>query len=120
MRIYLDDDLASPNLARLLRNAGHDAQLPVEANFAGENDAVHLRHAVRDQRVLLTRNHDDFEDLHELLLAARGHHPGILVVRQDNKPKRDMTRPTIVRAIGKLEASGMPIVDQFIILNHWR
>jgi hypothetical protein len=120
MRIYLDDDLASPNLARLLRNAGHVAQLPVEANLAGEDDSVHLRHTVLDGRVLLTRNHDDFENLHELVVAAQGHHPGILTVRHDSNPRHDMTRPAIVRAIGKLEASGTPVADQLIILNHWR
>jgi hypothetical protein len=34
----------------------------------------------------MTRDHEDFADLHDLVLAVGGHHPGILVVRFDNDP----------------------------------
>jgi hypothetical protein len=70
--------------------------------------------------VFLSRNYDDFEELHDLIMEARGHHPGIHLVRQDNNPKRDLTPPGIVRAIGKLVAAGVPVADQCMILNHWR
>ena len=30
MKLYLDDDTASPLLAKLLRKAGHDVQIPSE------------------------------------------------------------------------------------------
>ncbi len=46
--------------------------------------------------------------------------PGVLVVRRDNNPKRDLNARGIVRAIAKLLAAGVPITDQFIVLNHWR
>jgi predicted nuclease of predicted toxin-antitoxin system len=120
MRIYLDDDSASPLLARLLRNAGHDVQVPADAGMSGKDDAVHLAHAVRQQRALLTRNYTDFENLHDLVVAVQGHHPGILVVRQDNDPRRDLTPRGIVRAIANLLATGVPVADQYIILNQWR
>jgi hypothetical protein len=48
------------------------------------------------------------------------HHPGVLIVRRDNDPTRDMQPPMIVRAIRNLIAARMPFVDQFHILNHWR
>src|SRR5437899_1464980 len=105
MRLYLDDDIASVHLARLLRRAGHDVRLPSEAGLAGESDAVHLTRAVRENRVCLTRNYDDFEDLHKLILEVKGHHSGILVVQYDNDPKRDLTSGGIVRAIGNLVAA---------------
>lgn len=120
MRLYLDDDTAAPLLAKLLRNAGHDVQIPTDAGIAGAPDPVHLTHAIADDWVCLTRNHDDFWLLHNLINQAQGHHPGILVVRQDNDPTRDLTPKGIVSAIRKLQTAGVPIRDEFIILNHWR
>jgi hypothetical protein len=66
------------------------------------------------------RNHDDYWILHTLIVQAQGHHPGIFVVRQDNDPSRDLTPKGIVSAIRKLQAAGVPIADEFIVLNHWR
>ena len=40
MRLYLDDDMASALLARLLRDAGNDVQLPVETEMSGASDPV--------------------------------------------------------------------------------
>ena len=69
---------------------------------------------------MLSYNHDDFELLHLLIEQAQGHHPGGLIVRRDNDPKRDLKAAGIVRAIRNLEAAGVPIRDEYIILNHWR
>jgi hypothetical protein len=120
MRLYLDDDSASALLTRLLRKAGHDVQLPADVGMAGEDDPVHLIQALRDHRVLLSHNHHDFENLHNLVIFAGGHHPGIFVVRKDNNPKRDLDEKRIIGAIAKLLAAGVPIPDQFTVLNHWR
>jgi hypothetical protein len=120
MRLYLDDDSTSALLVRLLRRGGHDVRLPAEIGMTGESDAVHLLHAVAEDRVCLSHNYDDFEDLHNLVVAVRGHHPGILIVRKDNNPKRDLSPPGIVRAIGKLLAAGAELTDHFYVLNHWR
>jgi predicted nuclease of predicted toxin-antitoxin system len=120
MRLYLDDDSASLLLIRLLRQAGHDAQRPSEAGSSGEDDPVHLAHAARQDRVLLSHNYHDFENLHDLVVAVNGRHPGVLVVRKDNDPRRDLTERGIVRAIGKLLAAGVAIANEYIVLNHWR
>jgi predicted nuclease of predicted toxin-antitoxin system len=120
MRLYLDDDCANPLLAQLLLKAGHDVLRPVDVGMAGVPDPVHLRYAIRDQRVILTRNHRDFQDLHDLVMGAQGHHPGILVVRQDNDPKRDLTPAGIVRAIRNLVTAAVPMADEYLVLNHWR
>jgi len=120
MRLYLDNDAASALLVKLLRRATHDAQVPSEIGIRGAPDAVHLTRALADNRICLTRNHDDFWILHNLLMQAGGHHPGILVVRQDNDLTRDLTPKGIVRAIRKLEAAGVPMRSEFVILNHWR
>ena len=120
MRRYLDDDTASPLLAKLLGNAGHDVQLPSAAGMSGKDDAVHLTHAIQDDRTCLTKNHGDFETLHNLIVAANGRHPGILVLRQDNDPTRDLSPRGVARAIQNLQAAGVPVVTSFYVLNHWR
>jgi predicted nuclease of predicted toxin-antitoxin system len=108
MNLYLDDDSAKASLARLLRSAGHQVVLPTDAGLAGVSDPRHLMYAVGQNLVLLTRNHDDFEDLHALLQASGGTHPGLLVVRLDNDPSRDMKDRDVARAIANLERAGVP------------
>ena len=120
MRIYLDDDIASPLLARLLHGAGHDVLVPFDARMSGEDDPVHLTFAVHEKRILISFNHDDFKNLHELIMEVGGHYPGILIVRKDNDPQRDLKPPGIVRAIRNLLAAAVPIADSFNILNHRR
>src|SRR5947209_11328495 len=102
MNLYLDDDSAQGLLVRLLAAAGHDAQTSADAGNAGKKDPAHLMHAIRTGRVLLTHNYDDFQLLHELVILVGGHHPGVLVVRKDNDPTRDLKPHHIVRAIRKL------------------
>jgi hypothetical protein len=46
MTLYLDDDIAWPLLAKLLRNAGHDVQLPSDVGMTGAEDPVHLTRAI--------------------------------------------------------------------------
>jgi predicted nuclease of predicted toxin-antitoxin system len=120
MKLYLDDSGASTLLARLLRNAGHDVQVPADVQLTGEDDPVHMAHAIDEGRVCLTEDHDDFGKLHHLILRAQGHHPGVLAIRRDNNPKRDLKPGGVVRAIAKLLAAGVPIADNFHVLNQWR
>jgi predicted nuclease of predicted toxin-antitoxin system len=120
MNLYLDDDCIAPVLVSLLRKAGHDVRLPMDFGLSGSVDPIHLRRAVREQRVFLSANHDDFELLHLLVMEAQGQHPGILIIRKDNDASRDMTPRGVIVAIGKMGASGMEVRNEFIILNHWR
>lgn len=120
MRLYLDDDSANALLVQLLQREGHDVQIPADAGMVGESDPSHLTHAIAEDRAILSGNFDDFEDLHELIMRARGHHPSILMVRKDNDPTRDLKPSGIVHAIRNLQNAGVPIIDEFHILNHWR
>jgi predicted nuclease of predicted toxin-antitoxin system len=120
MRLYLDDNTASPLLARLLRKAGHDVVLPAEVGTAGKDDSVHLAQAIKEGRVCLTQDYVDYENLQDLIMIAQGHHFGILLIRQENNPRRDLTPPGIVRAINNLEAAKFAMADQCQVLNHWR
>jgi predicted nuclease of predicted toxin-antitoxin system len=120
MKLYLDDDSADALLVRLLTAEGHDVQIPSDVGLSGQHDVSHFMHAIPSNRVLVTHNHDDFKRLHELLLVASGHHPGLFVIRRDNDPTRDLRPRGVVAAIRKLLASGVSIPDQVHILNHWR
>jgi hypothetical protein len=120
MNLYLDDDSTDGLLLRLLRRAGHDIQVPQDIGMSGESDPVHLTVAARSRRVLLSANHDDFRELHELVYYTGGVHSGILIVRYDNDARRDMTQKGIVLAIANLVAANVPIENEFIILNDWR
>src|SRR5438477_12745859 len=120
MNLCLDEDTSAEILVRQLRQAGHDVLTATDANAIGEMDAPQLTRAITQSRIFLSKNHDDFRDLHLLIIAAEGHHAGILIIRQDNDPSRDMTPKGIVNAIAKLEAATIDVADQFVILNHWR
>ena len=120
MNLYMDDDSVDGVLLRLLRRAGHDVQLPQDVGTSGESDPVHLAFATRSRRVLLSRNHDDFRELHELVHYTGGVHSGILIVRYDNDTRRDLTQKGIVLAIAQLLSAGVPIEKEFVILNEWR
>lgn len=94
--------------------------VPNDAGLSGTWDPRHLLHAVQRSLVLMSKNHDDFKDLHLLLQATGGHHFGIAIVRADNDPRRAMTDGDIARAVDNLEGANVPIANEFHILNHWR
>jgi hypothetical protein len=120
MRLYLDEDLASALFAKLLQKAGHDVSTPTATGTLGKSDAVQLTCAIHERQACLSRNYEDFEELHLLVAEAQGHHFGILIVRQENDPTRDLTPKGIVAALRKLEASGLPLDNEYVVLNHWK
>jgi len=120
MKLYLDDDIANPLLAQVLRRAAHDVEAPSDVGMGGRSDPEHLTCAIRAGRAILTRNYRDYERLHLLVMQAQGHHPGILLVRRDNDPRRNMKPHDIVRALRNLEASGQALPDACLTLNKWR
>ena len=121
MRLYIDDDSVDPVLIRLLRRDGHDVEVPADVGLTGSTDQVHLAHAIRDRRAVLTRNFGDFSDLHDLVVsAANGRHSGILVVRFDSNPRNNMSPGDIARAVRNLESAGVAFADSYHELNHWQ
>ena len=120
MNLYIDDDSAKGALVARLKREGHQVVVPTDVFLSGAADPRHLLHAVENDMVLLTRNHDDFQDLHRLVQATGGLHTGILAIRSDNDPTRDMKDSDIARAIRNLEQSGVPTANEFHILNQWR
>jgi hypothetical protein len=120
MTLYLDDDSVDRHLVALLRKAGHTVVLPADVGMAGTADPLHLLHALQQRWTLLTRNNEDFTNLHKLVLGCGGHRSGILIACYDNDPTRDMKPGTVVRAIRKIEAAGISLSNERFVLNHWR
>src|SRR4051794_8738143 len=120
MNLYLDEDASATALATMLKTAGHDVVRTHEVGNAGIDDPLQMIYAIKTNRVFLTRNHKDFENLSLLLEIAQGHHPGILVTCQGSSLKDALKNFEIVRAISNLVDSGTSIPDTLHILNHWR
>lgn len=116
LRLLVDESADSRRLRRLLASAGHDAVLPVDFGLGGATDADLFAYAQQHGLVVLTKNPADFRRLHE----GSPEHSGIFLVYDDNDSTRDMTDAEIVRAIGNLVASGIPIAGEVHALNHWR
>jgi predicted nuclease of predicted toxin-antitoxin system len=120
MRILIDENMSSRLLADQLRAAGHDLVLASDVGLLSTSDPRVLTWAVGQGRLVLTRDHEDFTDLHDLVQAVGGRHPGILVVRFDNDPRHNLTERGIATALKNLESSGIVVADQVHVLNHWR
>lgn len=120
MRILLDENFSDHRRAGRLRAAGHDVATAGDAGVLSMTDPRVLAWAISEARLVLTMDVEDFSDLHQLILVAGGHHPGILIVRDDGDPRHRMSDPSIIVAIGKLERSVGALADSLHILNHWR
>lgn len=115
LRLLIDEDTQYKAIVETLRALSHDVLTVNEAGLSGQKDPLVLDFAIRNNRVLLTRNCKDFQVLHQ----AEIDHSGILGIYQDRNYFKDMGIQDIARAIANLEASGIPLANQFIALNHW-
>lgn len=115
-RIYLDDCAYDKELVRLLEEAGHQVVTPAQAGNTGQSDQVHFRYAAEHALRLLTKNPDDFAELHDV----DSNHAGILLIYQDNDRDRDMTNAEIVRSIANLVAAAVVLPGAVHVLNAWR
>ena len=113
--MLLDEDSQAKYLVNLLQASGHDVATANVLNLMNRPDAVVLDFARQERRILLTRNCNDFQELHQLNPV----HPGILAVYQGADPVRNMSYKAIVQAIANLEAAEYSLQNQFVILNQW-
>jgi hypothetical protein len=120
VKLYIDDDSNDALLVAMLRKAGHDVMIPSDVGMSGSHDAEHLLHARHEMRALLSRNYRDFEPMHKLVIGCAGTHGGIILIRQDNDPRKDMTRKQIVSALKKVEMAYADLTNELITLNDWR
>jgi hypothetical protein len=69
---------------------------------------------------VLTKDPDDFLDLHHHWHATNRTHSGIPLVYEEQDVRKNMSRAQMVIAIDHLVASGVPIANAIHTLNHWR
>ncbi|HEX9921330.1 MAG TPA: DUF5615 family PIN-like protein [Anaerolineae bacterium] len=116
LKLYLDDCTYSKRLRQMLIEAGHQVVTPFDAEVPGASDRVHFEYAYLHQLVILTKDADDFEELHRQHPA----HAGILAICEEADRSKNMSYNDIVRAIGNLFSAQVPITNHFYVLNHWR
>jgi predicted nuclease of predicted toxin-antitoxin system len=111
--MLLDEDSQAKYLVNLLQAADHDVVKVNAVDLMNHSDSVVLNFARQSERVLLTRNCDDFQELHQINPA----HSGILAVYQDSDAAKNMTYQGIVKAIVNLEAAEYVLKNEFVVLN---
>jgi hypothetical protein len=77
LTFHLDEHVATA-IATALRQHGIDVSTSADANLSGAEDEDHLRHALSQQRVIVTHDHDFLR-----LNAAGASHAGIAYCHQD-------------------------------------
>ena len=115
LRLLLDEDSQAKRLVNVLGKAGHDVKTVNEVGLSGEIDDLVLEYARGENRILLTHNCDDFEELHKI----NRNHPGLLAIYRNSNRLKNMSFKEIVGAIANLEAANIPLANQFIPLNQW-
>lgn len=100
----------------MLRADGHDVVSIGELNKNGTPDPEIFDLAQSLSRVLLTHNAEDFHELH----LERPGHRGVIAVYRDADPRKNMNHAQIAVAIRRLETSGVALIGNFHVLNHWR
>ena len=79
MKLYLDEDI-SPKVSIILRKRGIDAVSAHETGMLEASDENQLSFAVAEERVLVTRNRDDFITLTVQFFEALKPHKGLIIV----------------------------------------
>ena len=77
-----------PTPGARLRAQGHDPVLATGVGLLSATDARVFIAAITQALPVLTRDSEDFTDLHDLIMAAGGHHSGVLVVRDPEQVRK--------------------------------
>ena len=69
IRLYMDEDSMREALVKALRTRGVDVVTASDERMIHRDDADHLDYATKQGRVLVTRNIQDFYELHTIYLT---------------------------------------------------
>lgn len=104
MRLLLDEHF-SPEIARQLRERGHDVVAARErVELHGLSDRELLGVAVSERRAIVTENVIDFVPLHAEALATSASHFGVVFTSSRTFPRTRRAIGRLVRALDRLLA----------------
>lgn len=116
LRYYVDEDSMSGALLSALRAHGLDVLSTAEAGRRRSLDPDQLVFATIEERVLVTRNVEDFPALHALLVRGGGSHAGIVML-----PPGGVMPGPYAQALADLADALSPseMTNQIEFLSHW-
>ena len=116
IRLYMDEDSMCEALVKALRTRGVDVVTASDERMIHRDDADHLDYATKQGRVLVTRNIQDFYELHTIYLTEGKHHAGIILVPQQRYTVGEEMR-RLLKIIAAKPAEAMQNHVEF--LNAW-
>lgn len=114
MKLLVDEDTQSKRLLRQLEQAGHDVQSVNSLGQNGMTDDEVFALAQQHQRVILTHNCGDFQQI----CQREKTHCGVVGIFRERVNK--FADAAIIAALQKLEDAIPDIADQFQVLNQWK
>jgi hypothetical protein len=105
---HIDNDVPVAVAHELLAR-GHSAFTARDLGLMSAPDPVHLQHAARNNRILVTHNKRDFRLLHQAWTTwfATRAHSGILVIKQ-----QALLAPDMADAIDTFVRTGQPLTNR--------
>jgi hypothetical protein len=114
-RLYLDEHISSPRLARQLQKYGFDVTSTLDAGMGEASDEEQLAYAVANQRAIVTFNHKHFAVLHTWYLEESNEHWGIVFSTEESI---DVLRRRLLRLLNAVSADELK--NQIRWLNDFR
>lgn len=115
-KFYFDEDSTDKALVEALRARGVEVCVPSEVGLLEADDLDQLQWCIRNHRVLITSNIDDFYDLHSQLLRQNQSHSGIVTIQQQSLSIGERMR-RLIKLWSALTAEEM--VSRIEFLSHW-
>ena len=114
MRLLLDEDSQEKALVKILISKGNDVITVNDCGLSGQDDITVFGKAVETQRVILTRNCDDFIEIAD----SGARHSGILLHYPNGQVQ--MSHDAIAKSIWNIENTIGDISNQVIAIDHWQ
>jgi hypothetical protein len=92
MRFYLDEDIASQTLIKILISAGHDVITTYEARLSGSSDEDQLIYATKTHRIIISGNVKDFLLLNKEWISEGKSHCGIMLIQRRRNDRANADR----------------------------
>jgi len=114
--LYMDEDVMDKKLIATLRSNSVDVLTAREAKMIDQDDDKHLDYATEHNRVLVSFNMGDFQNLHKQYLKVGKSHAGIILSAQQKYSIGEYAR-RMLRLVAAKSAEDMR--DHIEFLSDW-